>query len=69
MSAVDKAAPLREQKAGANVQRAQSPLEGTRAREVSELIGLVARSLRPIFPLETDCGFDELLRTLDQHGL
>jgi hypothetical protein len=40
-----------------------------RPEEIRELIELVARSLRPIYPLETDCGFDELLRTLDQHGL
>lgn len=40
-----------------------------RPEDVRELLELVARSLRPIYPLETDCGFDELLNTLDRHGL
>lgn len=40
-----------------------------RPEEVRELLELVARSLRPVYPLETDGGFDELLRELDQHGL
>lgn len=53
--------------AGRNDQHFATPK--SRSNEVNELIELVARSLRPIYPLETNCGFDELLRRLDHIGL
>jgi hypothetical protein len=34
--------------------------------EISERLELVAQSLRPVYPLETDCEFDRLLHSIDQ---
>jgi len=44
--------------------RSRRPLD-PRPDDVREVIERLARSLRPVYPLETDCGFDELLRALD----
>jgi len=58
----------RDAELGSDKQPESSLLANHRV-DIGELIELIARSLRPIYPLETDCGFDELLRKLDQCGL
>jgi hypothetical protein len=34
--------------------------------KIREQLVLIARLLRPVFPLETASGFEELLRTIDR---